>query len=212
MAPTPTLTLAQLDQFIAPEMPALPSPSMVDVLLFEHGWLLPLTLGVLALVLFFGLSGRAKRGVTAAVVLSCLMLSAGSFILNRAITTPRETVRDNTRDLVGAVAVLDFEEIGRLTHDQLEGSAPQVGASFSKEDVMPGGMLEDVVCRVVQVSGHGIPELNAVIDGPNSARSQVAVWVDGSFGRTGSQWAISWRLEDGEWLATKIEPIWIQGW
>ena len=79
---------------------------------------------------------------------------------------------------------------------------------------------KDRVLRLVQTRGASIvqsastKEVRAGLLGPQVARTQIKIRVDGDMVPSNSWWLIDWNRsspDSDDWVAVYIEPIWIQG-
>lgn len=191
-----------------PTPPPLPSPPLLDTLLFEQPFLLAGLLAGLALVALFTYNARAqlKWGLITAVSL----LAAGviAWAVSTLVTTPRETIRANTRSLVNAVGRADVAAIDPLLTHDIEIRYPTFG-SPSKAALLD---------RIAEAMGEGgvyrlqswrIAELQATLDGPAAARAQVLVRATHDSGVPASAWVLMvWKRQpDMTWRCSSVRPI-----
>lgn len=217
MTPPPPghpLLLAQLSRFLAPEIPPLPSPPFFERALLESPATLAagaVILGVIAVAACVA-RGRARWAWLSVIAAALAVVSL--FALSAAVTTPRERLAALTRLLVASAAAADAPALRPLFSDAGVIDVPMVGLNE-----VPASTLLDAAAlgRWFNQAGglrdHGIPEIQAVIDGPNSARTQVAVWGETSQGRNGSWWRIDWYRPDPDrpWVAARVRCLWLQG-
>ncbi|MEZ6234808.1 MAG: hypothetical protein R3B68_11515 [Phycisphaerales bacterium] len=187
----------------------LPAAPLLDRLLFEQPLLLSVPLGAGALVALFVFNARAqlKRGLLVALALAAL---AGLvWLASTLVETKRDAVRSNTRDLVNAIGRADTQRAGELLSDDPEirygvFRVPSRAALLVaiREAMGPGGRYE--------LQSWRIAELQATIDGPSLARTQVLVRAtEKSTGAPGSLWAVmQWEQdEQGRWRCFVVEPL-----
>lgn len=192
-----------------PDPVPLPGGPLLDRVFFESGWLLAGVLVVLAVVAVCVLNGRGslKRGLLAGGGL--LVLAAASWLVSTLVTTPREAVRSQTRAVVDGVGRADAAVLDSLLTDDIEIRYPGF-ESPSRAGLMatiarqmgPGGQF--------QLSSWRISELQATLDGPALARSQVLVRATHASTRIpASAWVmLKWeRGSDGLWRCFAVEPI-----
>jgi len=211
-----THAAAQLDDFVAPDIPPLPEPSLHERLLFEMPLTSAIGIAVIAIITAIVLAGRSgARNATVTLVIG-LAAGAGLYALGTAVQTRREALLDRTRELVDATARADLDRLEPLLTPNATIEVPQVPrvGTIDADVILDPGYLESQLEQRQGVDTYGIRELQATIDGPNVARSQVAVWILPRTGnRTGTWWLIDWQQgPDGAWRARRIESLWIQGW
>ncbi|MEM7622009.1 MAG: hypothetical protein AAF235_02260 [Planctomycetota bacterium] len=206
--------LAQLEDWVAPEITPLPEPPLFERLLFESPLLLAIAAVVIGLVAMFALVSRGKRKA-ALVVLACGLASGGgSFVLGGAVETERERLDARTRELVAVTVASEIDRLGEMLTEDARVDVPQVSrAEIPLGTLLGEGYLAAQLARAAGVRDHGIREVQAHADGPNVARTQVSLWVQpGDGGRTGSWWLMDWqRGGDGVWRARRITCLWLQG-
>ena len=208
-----TRTLAQLDRLFA-DIPPLPEPPLLERLLFESPFLLAAGLFVAGLVAVFSFrnAGKGRAGVIALGV--CVLLCVGVFLSATLVTTDRETLLEKQDALVSSVATADTDALDRLLSP--DARMPSVNLSL-----LSGGLKRQQILTTIAattggaypVEDYAILERQAVIDGANSARTQIHVRVESSAGGPTLTWfRIGWRLDhDRGWEAVEIEPIFISG-
>lgn len=210
----PMIVLAQIGDWINPDVAPLPEPPLLQRYIFEAPALPAIGLviaGVIVLIAF-ATRGRAKAGL---VVMLAAGLLAGSLLLADAmVETTRETVLKRQDELVAATAGVRLAELdGLLEVDaRVRGSRLwQLRAGLDRGGIL--SVVESVLGVRYPVEEIAIIERQAVIDGPNSARSQVYIRVRaGGSGRTFAWFRVYWRLgPDGEWRVIEIEPLFISG-
>jgi len=192
-----------------PDPPPLPGPPVFTQYTLENPWPLVAGFGLLAILIWFGLSSRLPRRVGPALA----GLAAGVAILVAAagtlITTSREQVIAQTHSIVRSVANGDVAGVDAALADSAALLGWAESASLDKPGILdrvrtdfaPGGRF-----RLREV---GILELQASQDASDFARVQVKIRATPE--ATGypffSWWRLDYRLEGGRWRISGIEPI-----
>lgn len=206
----PTLTLAQDD---AAAVSTLPPPPLLDRLLFEQP--LPtagglLLAGVVAF-LVINRTGEGRRALIAGGI--AVLLAGGVLLVGVLVTTTRERLQARTVELIDAAATADIPRLEPLL-------SPDVRLGLWERDLAAGrgrvlDSVKDYVGTRYKVKEHSVAWTSATVDGPNVARSMVRVRVRTEATMydfpTGSTWRIDWRLEGGEWRASGIRCLQIDG-
>lgn len=210
----PTIVLAQLGDWINPDVAPLPEPPLLQRYIFEAPTLPAVGLLVAGVIVLIALAvrGRVKAGLVA--VLGAGVLAGGLFLAGALVETTREAVLERQDALVAATAEVRLGELDALLAVDARVRDSRLGPLRSGLD--RGGILsvvDSVLGGRYRVEEIAIIERQAVIDGPNSARSQVYLRVRaGGSGRTFTWFRVYWRLDpDGEWRAIEIEPLFISG-
>jgi hypothetical protein len=184
---------------------------MVESLLFERP--LPAVVALLliaAVVAWTGHSrGRPALLRTAAVV----VLLAGAWgAAGALVTTDREAVSRRSRELVAAVAAVRTSDVAAILDRDATLTYFRAPAGLDREAILRE--VERTLGGEYRIREARVGEVQAKIDGPNLARTQVRVTVVPE--ATGlphlSWWRIDWRRgTDGTWRAFSIEPLVITG-
>lgn len=194
----------------------LPDPPFLRLILLESPTPLIGICLVAAVVTFMVLNNRAKGRAAVLAAMGLILLAAGFYSLAAGITTDRERVIESTKRLIGHTARVELDELSPLL-------APDVRleTSIRSNDIPLGKgrtwLLDSVRSTLggrYAVTDPAVLELQAVLDGPSVARSQVRVRVtpQGSGLPILSWWRLDWRKRDDQsWEATVIEPLAI-GW
>ena len=104
----------------------LDSPSLLDVLLFESPWAVMIVCLVAALILFMSGQRRQKTGLLIAGFVA-IAIAGGAYLLSNLVTTDREQLMTNTRNLVQATAPLDSAVLNRLVDPNAVVTGPNGG-------------------------------------------------------------------------------------
>lgn len=192
------------------QLPDLPQPGPIEHWFFEAPALpaaIVLILGVLA---FYVLrhTDHAKRIGLPALGLG-VILGGAIYAIGSLTVTDREMLKLRARELVAATAAGDATALNSLLDPSVRVRA--VFASVDGRDKVVG-LAKNRASRVV--SSAQTSEINAGLFGPQVARTQIRVRVQGEMLPTLSWWAVDWTrpsADSSAWIATHIEPIWIQG-
>jgi predicted RNA binding protein with dsRBD fold (UPF0201 family) len=208
-------TLAQLGDWINPNVPALPEPGVFQQYVLEQPIILSVALIVGGLIVFIAMRSRNRMRTGAIVFAAAALLSAGVYAAGSLVRTDRERLLDAQDRLVDATADVRISELNALLAEDVR------VRSKSRLPRLRGGLERDqILATVQQVLGERIRltevatiERQAVVDGPNAARTQIYLRVDtAELGGSFTWFAIDWRLgADGVWRAVQIEPLFISG-
>lgn len=204
--------LAQI--MIAPglESPApLPGPPPLEHYLLESPQAAMVVLVLGAVVLWVVGSRRWSRQAVLIGVAAMVLAAGGIWAVAWRVVTPRERVRERTRELVAAVAAAAPERAGPLLADHAVLYMMFTGAAgMDKEGIL--GLLRTDMAGTYRLHDHRVRDVQVLLEGPKVARAHVLVMVDPEQTRvqTWSWWRIDWVLED-QWRVRAIEPISIQG-
>ena len=208
------MTLAQLGNWINPDIPPLPPPGLFQRLVLEHP--APTAIGVIliaiVLLLTFRRRDRLAAGMTA--LIAGAALSAAIMLTGAAVRTQRETLLELQDELIDATAHARPAPLAHLL-------AEDARVPPTRLPRLKGGLRRDAILAVVdEMLGDRYPidtvaviERQAVVDGPNTARSRVYLRVKpAEYPTTWTWFAITWRRDpDGPWRATEIKPLFISG-
>lgn len=209
------ISLAQIGKFINPDVPALPDPPLLQRIILEQPTLPAIAALLIGIVALFALrnAGRTKAGPIA--LCAGILLCIGLITAGRLVRTDRETLLLAQDSLVTAVAGADLETL----ENGLDPSARIRGLNVP--GIRPGQDRDGIISLVRSTTGGAytinnfrIIKRQAIIDGPNSARTQIYVRVEPTLTGTPTfAWfRILWRLDpDDSWRAVEIEPLFISG-
>ncbi len=207
-------------QILGPDegsLPALPDTPILEHWLYEAP-LLPV--GVLVIVGFVVLITtvrRQKKAPSLIVAAVLFVLAAGVYLTAGRVTTDREILIDRTAELVASVAEGNADGVRAILAEPFRIS-PSDNAAGTARRVPQISDFEQIRTAISKwivpfVGSHQILETRAGMDGPSIGRTLVRVRVrmpdGGLLGH--SWWEIEWRASGDQWLATRIESIWIQG-
>jgi len=203
-------TLAQLT---SPNVPQLPDPPVLERYFLESPLVVIgalVVLGVVAGVILVR-SGKDRLGIAAGF--AGVALAAGVWLLADQVETEREVIRGRSRQLEEAVAEADPTRASSLLAQDVE-AVSLVTPRGAGLDWILDFIRTDMAGRFA-IHEHRVRRVEAVIDGPNVARSQIHVTVTPEFTRA-PQFVVvklDWRRElpDGEWLVIGITPVHVAG-
>lgn len=207
-------------QILGPDegsLPTLPEAPILERWLFESPMLLVGLLGLVGLVLLFMALRQKKKAppMIAGVVL--LLAAAGVYLTAGQVTTDREVLVDRTAKLVGTVAESDTAGLRAILNEPFRVGPSDNASGFARSvpRITSFEFLENTMSTRLgsMIGSHQILETRAGIDRPGQGRTLVRVRVRGPQGNVlgHSWWEVEWRETGDEWLATRIEAIWIQG-
>lgn len=209
-----TRTLAQLGDWINPDIPALPGPPLFQRLVLEAPTLPAVALLVAGVVVLIAMRSRAqlKAGLVALGV--AFLFAAGIWTTGSLVETERETLlvlQDRLIDATAHARVDELEPLLARNARARSGRLPQLRGGLDRAQILT--TIENTLGRAYAVDSTAVIERQAVIDGPNAARTQVYLSVQPEdYNKTWAWFAIDWRLEpDGRWRAIEIEPLFISG-
>ena len=210
---SPSLTLAQLGDLINAPIPPLPEPPALQRFLLEQPAIPAAALVVLAILLFLGLrnAGKPKQaliGTAAALLTAAIVFATGTLI-----DTRRERLIVAQDELIRAVAEADMPTLESLLSSDARiraVSLPTLGGGLERPGIL--NAVERTTGGNYPVTDYGTIERQGVIDGPNTARTQVYLKVESTLGSLWTWFRITWRLDDNDaWHAVEIEPLYMSG-
>jgi len=208
----------------APAVSNLPVAPLLERWWLESPWMLMGALGLLGVVGFLALSRRGRSREAAGAVILGLVLAAMVFSVAAMLTTPREGLQRLTRETIAAAAAADTGRLAEVLDAQARvmvlSGAPAVGGG--REAILDA--VREYPGSRYPIREHSMSAVQAVVDGPNTARTQVRVWVrlnkEQAFYDVpiGSWWRLSWRRDPlggagawGPWRITSIEMLQLDG-
>ncbi len=196
---------------LTPQIAPLPEPGLVERLTLESpgGVVVSLVVIGLAGAVILNARGRLKLGL---IVLAVAWALAGaSFFIASTVQTPREALMARTRELVRALAEVDSGAMGEILSPDAVVEVRRVKTFRGRESIIRAA--EMYVGGSTRIESHRAPEIQAVIDGANAARTQARVRHSGPGIPPASWWRIEWyRPSEGEpWVAVEVKPLWIAG-
>jgi hypothetical protein len=178
-------------------------------LLFESSVLSAGVLAIGAIFVAFILLRATKTKLAAITLLAGLLIAGAIFVLGSIVNTPREQLTAHAEDIVSAVSDGDEERLRALLDPRVRVRTRFGGASTS----------DQVVSLVTTRANNAIDfvradEVRVGLAGPRVAQTQILVRGEAQGRLPKSWWVIDWTrpsTDSDNWVATHIEPIWIQG-
>ena len=186
-------------------IPKLPDPPAL-----EH-YVLESPLGLIAALVAFGVVGMWALGRAGKPRLAwplmglSLLLAVGVYIASALVTTTREMLMIQTRELVDAAATGNSDVAGGLLDDGLTFTVLGRPVNATKTRIIEF-VRTDMTTRY-KLKEHSISSETATIDGGNVPRTQAMAYPNSSW------WIIHWRKasDTGLWRVSQIEAQHIQG-
>lgn len=192
-----------------PELPSIGDPSSIERLLFESSILSAGVLAIAAIFIAFILFRAAKAKLATIALLAGLVIAAGIFVIGSIVSTPREQLKIHAVEIVDAVSDGDEARLRALLDPKVRVRTRFGGASTSDQLVSLVTTRANNAIEVVHAD-----EVRVGLAGPRVAQTQILVRGEAQGRLPKSWWVIDWTRQstDSEnWVATHIEPIWIQG-
>lgn len=179
--------------------PPLPDPPALESWLFERPAALAVVLLVIGIITIFALNraGKPKQGLWALGGFVIAAISAA--VTSHLVVTERERLADATRGLVEAIVTADTRDASARIDADAEVVVRPLSLTFRYDEVIR--RIGTDMTTTYRVAEHRIGRVQAVVDGPNTARTQVRVVAAQQGGRrAGTWWLLHWRLgTDGIW-------------
>jgi hypothetical protein len=197
-------------------VPQLPSPPLLAANLFESPWIVIVVLLLAGFVAFFILNARAKARHGLAALAAAVLLAGAVWLTASLVTTERERLADRTRALINATANVQLSELRSMLAENAQVRLNGFLLRSSRQSILDD--VDRVLAKQYPVKSVSISTPTAVVDGPNSARTQVRVSarVDNMSydAPVGSWWRIDWRRSlsptgegEGEWTVAGLEML-----
>jgi hypothetical protein len=196
-------------QLAAAEIQPLPSPPLLQHLLFEIPYPLCIALFIAAAVAWTLLGRRGDRRAPLAAA-ACFALAAGIWALAAAVKTEREKLQDQTIAFVAAVSRADAPAVDAMLAESAHLYYPFAPRGIDKPRILD--MVRSEMAHQYQVKAHSVLETHASLDAPDQARVLVRVYVQPAEVNfpVYSWWRLDWRKDSsGRWRATSIQSLWI---
>jgi len=213
-------------QILGPDegaLPALPDTPLLERLLFESPTILIAILIIGALIALFTAAKSTKRKLPTIAALVMLVLAVGIYFTAGKVTTDREVITEQAAILIAAIAESDEQamrstmaENVRLGHtDNASSVATRVPSLQGRDRIIAAviNQLGEQGSPGKLVGSHKVLETRAGMDNDNTGRTLIRVRVRGPEESylSHSWWEVTWKRIEGQWLATRVEAIWIQG-
>jgi hypothetical protein len=205
----------------AANVPQLPDPPLLAHYLLENPWPLAIAAVFAGIVGFVVLNRAGKLRQGGRALLAAVLLAVGVIILAALVTTEREALQERTKAMVDLTASASTTELRDYLTERARVSAfGPVPMPQGKQAVLDA-VQENLGSRF-PVKEHSLGAVQAVIDGPNTARTQVRVWIkfkdEGLYaGSIGSWWRMAWTREltaggePGPWRVSSITVMQVDG-
>jgi len=195
---------------LTPQIAPLPEPGLIERLTLESPMPLVLSLLVIGVGGLVVLNSKAKLRPGLLVLAGAWALAGAFLLVGSLVQTPRESLMARTRELISALADVDRASMTRILRQDAEVEVRGFRTFAGRESVI--GAAEHYVGGEYAVDSFSVPEIQGVIDGANTARTQARVRHTGP-PSPASWWRITWyrASDDDPWVAVKIEPLWIAG-
>lgn len=192
-------------------VPQLPIAPLLERTLFESPWLAAAGLLIVGLVAAWLLAQQGRRRPALIAAILGPVLAALVVLTATLVTTTRERLISDTRELIAATAAADITRLESML-------APDVALRvFWVNRAHPRAELLDLVRQYpggqTPVKSWTINQSAASIDGPNAARTQVHITTRSPSATLydipmGSWWRIEWRQSpDQTWSVRGIECL-----
>lgn len=194
-------------------VPMLSDPPMLERMVLESPWLAVAGLALLGLLAGWLLAKQGRRRAAIAATISGPALAAAVAITASVVTTTRERLIADTRELIATTAAADITRLESFLAPDLTLRVFWVNRNHTRTEVLdlvrqyPGGQTP--------VKSWQINESSASVDGPNAARTQVHITTRSPSATLydipmGSWWRIEWRKNpapDDTWSVRGIECL-----
>lgn len=201
--------LAALD---AAAPPALPVPNILERYVFEQP-LMPALLTI-AVAVIIAIAIRHKKKAAVAVSVCGVVMGAGIFIIGNVVVTPREELLTHARNLVGATATGDAQQVESMLTSDAVLYLPHFTAPERLDRILSRVRGELARGGAYEVREHRLREVQAHVDSGASGRVQLKVNVTlQSSGYPIPSW---WRLDlerdaENNWRTSGISLLSIGG-
>ena len=200
--------IAQVSRLL-PDVRPLPDPPLVPYLVFEAPLWPAIVIAALGVLGLFGFGTRG-RGGTGLLVLASGVVVAGSLLAAGAlVTTDRERLLDATRRTIAATAEARTDDLRGLLHEDVRVMLPdRVPASSISGRAGVLAAVERQLGARYRVESWSIKGVQASVDGPGLARTQVGVTARAARGGPVlSWWLLDWRKVGDGWLVVGLELV-----
>ena len=211
-----TLTLAQI--LTDSPVPRLPDPPAITHYLLESPWFAVVGLALAGAIALIVMNRRGRAGQGATIMLAAFALAALVAIVASLVEPQREALIRQTRELVARTAAVDTAALGPMLSDRVSiTSTPTLGITLP---VDKASLLESVrryLGDTFRIVNHSTGGEQASIEGSNTARTQLRVWVELDRDQAmigapiGSWWRIDWRREGDQWRVSGLTLMQLDG-
>ncbi|MBC7833986.1 MAG: hypothetical protein H7Y88_02670 [Phycisphaerales bacterium] len=192
------------------EPPRLPAPPALESMFLETWWpaLLLVVAGVATFIILSRRPATARRALPIGAALIVLGIAAAA--ISYTTTTRREALNVRTEELIAAVARTDEPALQAILAADATASVAALNRELSRDAIL--NFVATNMKNEYAVKEFAILNTEAVIDGPNSARTQARVRVTPEAYPVPvlTWWRLHWRQDPspgGLWRLTRIEGI-----
>lgn len=181
----------------------LDSPPLLQVLFLESPWAVMVVCAVVGLILFSSGQKRHQKGLMLGGG-AAILAAAGVYLLASAVTTDREQLMQNTRDLVAATVPLDDAALSRMLDPGVVVTGPNGGIWVKAGDVLP--RVHRVLNRY-PLQSQSVRMLDAAVHENGWGESAVTVHTEAAGSNSvNTGWLLSWEktLGDDTWRVVDI--------
>ncbi len=191
------------------DLPQLAAPTPLESMLFESGAISALILFAAAIAIGLVVNKAAKPKPAIIIILAGLIGAIGVFAASKVVTTDREHIDTRLRSLIVSVADADESTLQSVLHDAVQ-VRTRFGSGAGRDRVIAMATSQ----AAPAVSSVRVLETRVGQTGPRVARSLVKIKAVSDSPLALSWWLIDWSRpseDTNDWVATHIEPVWIQG-
>lgn len=195
-----------------PSPPPLPQPPILEHLALESSGWPAAVVALLGLSCFLVLNARGRLGPATRVAGVALVLAGTMWGAGRYIETPRERLVEQTARLVDAVAAADITATQSMLSDDARLDGGRTGFSADRAGILR--RISGTLGGVSKLRSWAILSTQPYVPDKGPAQSMILVRVETESERlvNFSWWLVDWKLSTaGQWIATRIEPLAIQG-
>ena len=203
----------------AVSVPRLPDPPALAHYFLENPWPVAIAAAVTGVVVSILARRQAKAAAGTRVMFAGIALACAVLLLGYIVTTEREVLRQRTRELADSAAAGRTVNLQEFLTEQarIAPFSPVYAGARGRDDI-----LRDVRAqfeRFGPLETYKLGPVQAIVDGPNVARTQVRVWAKPRknaqiLGMASGFWVrIDWRREReaGPWIAGAITIMQFDG-
>jgi len=178
---------------------------MLSRLLFEALWF-PCALAALGLVLLLFVGRRMEHARRGRLWIAWMLLTAGLFLLQKAVVTDREEIRAALGRLIQAVESEDTRAIGEL-----------IASDYSDETFDREALMSWVEGQLQQVRVDDTIVIRwdaSVSDDRAELRFRAFAAIDHAqvgAGRASGEWLLRWKRDATGWRITSMRPVEFDG-
>ncbi|MFK7758367.1 MAG: hypothetical protein AB8C13_00290 [Phycisphaerales bacterium] len=191
-------------------LPEIEPSSPLTSAMFESPLIAMVGLVLMGVLLLLALRSRAQIKAGLIAFLCSLLLAGGLWVSSTLVETDRESVSNIARQLVDATATGDRSRLESIM-------IPSITVTASFASAQGRDKVVDLAAKRVPpiVDSYTIPEIRADLPGPRVARTMIKIRAKSDSAPLGSSWwMVNWQRsspDSSDWLATSIQPVWIQG-